>query len=317
MKAQELIIPEDSITFDGLFRHIEEQTSYTVAYNHATLDPAKKIAVPSSFRNIHLEDALSSLFGETPYSYTINGNHIIILSAEKNRRDLRRECSYLVKERPFSFKGKVLDGHSKEILEYATVCLLDADDRILSAGITGETGEFRLATGDVPCKIKISFIGYETLEKEINRVNESLGAFLMKTAELHLEEITVTGSPLQPKIDRITYPVTPQMREGTFNAMDLLGKIHGIYYDKSTQTLKVNNQAGVLLLLDGIQQSPVYIKNLSSGQIHTIEVIREPSGRYISEGYEVKPDHKPSCNGKIVLSGENKQPPPFGWRFLL
>jgi hypothetical protein len=287
MKAQELMIPEDSITFDGLFKQIEKQTPYTVAYSHAILDPAKKIAIPSSFRNIHLEDALSSLFGETPYSYTINGNHIIILSAEKNRRDLRRECSYPGKERPFSFKGTVLDGQSKEILEYATVCLLDADDRILSAGITGETGEFRLAMGDVPCKIKINFIGYETLEKEINGVNENLGAFLMKTAEHHLEEIIVTGRPLQSKIDRVTYPVTPQMRKGTFNAMDLLDKIHGVHYDRSTQTLKVNNQASVLLLLDGIQQSPVYIKNLSSGQIHTIEVIREPSGRFISEGYEV------------------------------
>jgi hypothetical protein len=283
------VIPEDSITIDDLFRQIEEQTPYTVAYSHTIVDPAKKISIPSSMGNILLEDALSYLFGETPYSYTINGNHIIILPAGKNRKDFRRDRPAPERERPFSFKfkGRVVDGQSREMLEYATVCLLDADNRILSAGITGETGEFRLATGYMPRKIKINFIGYETLVEDIYGANENLGTFLMETAEWHLEEITVTGMSLQPKIDRTTHTVTPQMREGTFNAMDLLDKIPGIYYDKSAQTFKVNGQTGILLLLDGMQQSPVYIKNLSSGQIRAIEVISEPSGRFISEGYGV------------------------------
>ncbi|MDR2809082.1 MAG: outer membrane beta-barrel protein [Tannerellaceae bacterium] len=287
VKAQEILIPEDSATFHGLFRQIEAQTPYTVAYSHAILDPEKKISIPFSFRNIHVEDALSSLFGETPYSYTINGNHIIILPVDKNRRDLRREGSYPERERPFFFTGMVLNRKSKEILEYATVCLLDANNRILSAGITGETGEFRLTTAESPRKIRISFIGYETLEKEVNEVNEHLGSFGMDAAEVYLEEITVTGKSLPSKIDRRTYPVTPHMREGTFHAIDLLDKIQGIQYDPSTQTLKVNHQTNILLLLDGIQQSAVYIKNLSPEQIRAIEVIREPSGRFISEGYEV------------------------------
>jgi hypothetical protein len=286
-KAQELVIPEDSITIGGFFRQIEEQTPYTVAYSHAIIDPEKKISIPSSMGNIHLEDALSYLFGETPYSYTMNGNHIIILPAGKNRNDFRHEWPFPYGKRSFSFKGRVIDRQSREILEYTTVYLYDTDDRTLSAGITDETGEFRLATAYTPDKIKISFIGYETLIEDLHGVNEDLGLFLMETAELHLEEITVTGKSLLSKIDRTIHTVTPQMREGTFNAMDLLDKIHGIYYDKSAQTLKVNSQAGILLLLDGMQQSPVYIKNLSPKQIRAIEVIHEPSGRFISEGYGV------------------------------
>ncbi|MDR0700325.1 MAG: hypothetical protein LBG28_14090, partial [Tannerella sp.] len=54
IKAQELVIPEDSITIGGFFRQIEEQTPYTVAYSHAIIDPAKKISLPSSIGNIHL-----------------------------------------------------------------------------------------------------------------------------------------------------------------------------------------------------------------------------------------------------------------------
>ncbi|MDR2776178.1 MAG: carboxypeptidase-like regulatory domain-containing protein, partial [Tannerella sp.] len=288
MGAQELRIPEDSITIGGLFRHIEEQTPYTVAYSHAFLDPAKKISMPSSSGNIHLKDALSFLFGEMPYSYTINGSHIIILSAETDRYDgSYPEERSLSEERQFTFKGTACDRQSKERLEYATVCLLDADERMLSIGITGETGEFRLQTSRAPRKIKISFIGYETLMKDINGINENLGTFLMETTEQQLDEIIVSGGSLQSKTDRRTCHITPQMREGTFNAAELLDKIPGIHYDKYTQNFDVGNQSDILLLLDGMQQSPVYIKHFPSRQIRAIEIIREPSGRFISEGYGV------------------------------
>jgi hypothetical protein len=286
-QAQELMILQDSLTFGGLFRQIEEQTPYTVAYSHAILDPARKIPIPPSFGNIHLEEALASLFGETPYSYTIEGNHIIILPAAKGRPGFRREWAQGRSEGVFAFKGKVADSQSGEGLEYASVALLDESNRILSAGITNQAGEFSLRASRLPSRITISFLGYETLVEEMSGAGENLGAFGMDASGLHLEGITVTGKPAPSPIDRTVYPVTPQMREGTFDAADLLDKINGIYFDKSTQTFQLNNQSDILLLLDGMKQSPAYIRNLSSRQIRAIEVIREPSGRFLSEGYGV------------------------------
>jgi len=215
LQAQELKITADSITIPDFIRRIEAQTPFTVAYSPADFDPAIKIPIPSSFVNIRLHDALAYLFGETQYSCTINGNHIIILPVERNQR--RRPTENAM---PLTLRNRLSD----ESTDYPAM-------------------------------------------------------------EIRLDEIIITGKSTQSKIDRITYNVSPQMREGTVNAIDLLDKIHGVYYDKSTQTFKVNNRQDILLLLDGVQQSDVYIKNISSRQIRAIEVILEPTGRFLSEGY--------------------------------
>jgi hypothetical protein len=285
MQAQEPVIAEDSITLGGFFRKIEEQTPYTVAYSHAILDPSRKIPVPGgAFGSIRWEDALSGLFAEMPYSWTINGNHIIILPAGRGDADLSGELP-AGRKRPFTFKGAVRDRQTGDILEYATVFLLDAGDRMLSVGITDETGSFRIETPRLPRKIKIHFIGYETFVKDIGGMNENLGTFPLETAAFPLEEITVTERK-NTKADRDVYRITPQMREGTVNVTDLLDKIHGVYYDKSTQTFRVNGRdGGILLMLDGMLQSPVYLMHLSSRQIRAVEIIREPSGRLLAGGY--------------------------------
>jgi hypothetical protein len=278
MHAQELTITDDSITLFDFFRQIEEQTPYTVAYSHALLNPSRKIPVPAgSFGRINVEEAISGLFGEMPYSYTINGNHIIIIPTGKI-------SEALAADKKFTFRGTVLDRQSGEILEYATVFLLDADDRMISAGITNNKGLFRIVTSRFPHKIKINFIGYETFIRKIGGMNENLGTFALETAAFNLDEITVTERK-NTKTDKVVYNISPQMREGTVNVTDLLDKIHGLYYDKSTQTFKMNGQSGILLMLDGMLQSPVYIMNLSSQKIRAVEVIREPSGRLISGEY--------------------------------
>jgi hypothetical protein len=68
---------------------------------------------------------------------------------------------------------------------------------------------------------------------------------------------------------------------------DLLDKIPGIRYDKTSQAFRVDGRGGVLLMLDGMWQSPAYLKNLSSQQIRAVEVVREPSGRFLSGEYGV------------------------------
>jgi hypothetical protein len=286
MQAQELTITDDSITLGGFFRKIEEQTPYTVAYSHALLDPSRKIPVPGSFGRRPVEEALSVLFVEMPCSWTINGNHIIILPARQGDANPAGARPAAGRKQQLAFKGTVRDEQTGDGLEYATVFLLDAGDRMLAAGITNETGAFRILPSLLPRKIKIHFIGYETLITEIDRMNENLGTFALKTALFHLEEITVTERK-NTKANKLVYRITPRMREGTVDVTDLLDKIPGIYYDKTAQTFKVDNRSDVLLMLDGMWQSPIYIKHLSSQQIRTVEVIREPSGRFLSGEYGV------------------------------
>ncbi|MDR0732541.1 MAG: outer membrane beta-barrel protein [Dysgonamonadaceae bacterium] len=273
--AQPLTSVKDSLTVGAFFRLIETQTPYTFAYSHVQVDSAMKISVPAG--NIRMEDALSHLSRETPYTFEITGNHIIVYPRGENR-------SYPPEEKQFVVKGRVAERQTMNMLPYASVCLLDAAGNVLSASITDATGVFRLITGRVPHQIKISFIGYETLVDAINGADEDAGVFLMETSEHFLDEITVAGRTV--KADRTAHRITPEMYDGTFDAMDLLGKIHGLDYDKSAQTVKVDDKTNILLTVNGMKQSPDYINSLPSRQIRMIEVIREPHGRFVSDGYD-------------------------------
>jgi hypothetical protein len=45
--------------------------------------------------------------------------------------------------------------------------LLDADNRPAVTGITTDRGTFRIKTFRMPARIKISYLGYETLSEDI------------------------------------------------------------------------------------------------------------------------------------------------------
>ncbi|HXC04250.1 MAG TPA: outer membrane beta-barrel protein, partial [Bacteroidia bacterium] len=50
-------------------------------------------------------------------------------------------------------------------------------------------------------------------------------------------------------------------------------------------TIKVDNNSKVIILVDGLEKDQEYIKNLSPDRLKKIEVIRSPGGRYGLEGY--------------------------------
>ncbi|MDR2914921.1 MAG: outer membrane beta-barrel protein [Tannerella sp.] len=100
-----------------------------------------------------------------------------------------------------------------------------------------------------------------------------------------LNEIEVTAGNVHHKTDRIGYRITSGMAAGTANVEELLGKIPGISFDRVSNCIKVGHHKEVLLLVDGIQQSADYIKNLSPHRVSFVEVIHESSGRFVSEGY--------------------------------
>ncbi len=55
--------------------------------------------------------------------------------------------------------------------------------------------------------------------------------------------------------------------------------------DRYNNTIKVDNDDKVIILVDGMQKDQEYIKNLAPDRLKKIEVIRDPGGRYALEGY--------------------------------
>ncbi len=242
-----------------------------------------KMSVSRKFRNP--EEALNYLLNGKPFRIEKSDNVYIIVSTKKVMNNNNPIVWADENKEQFIFTGKVSDQQTQEPLCYATVCLLNSDSQPLITGITNDDGVFRFTTSLIPQKIKISFLGYETLFKDIRDLNCELGLFSLSTDPIQLEEAVVKADDIRYKTDRISYTITSQMIEGVFNAEELLNKIPGIQFDRLSNDIKINNSKEVLLLIDGIQQPAEYIRALSPLRISAVEVINEPSGRFVSDGY--------------------------------
>lgn len=284
----QLIFPHGKINIKEVINQIEDQTPYTVAYNHTNLDINNVVELPD--KTLSLNNVLTLLVKESGCTYKIQGNHILIQKFENQDKSGYKPLpanSPLTVEADFrkEYSGKVFDSKNHEPLGYATIALLDRNQEVITAGVTNDKGTFRFKTKREAVQLRISFIGYKTREQLLQGNKKDLGIIYLEEDETQLREVTVTASGVNYQVDRNSYIVTDQMRSNSSDAQELLDHIHGIRVDKVSNTIKVGNETAVLLLVDGIQQSQQYIKNLPPDRIQRIEVLNEPTGRYLSEGY--------------------------------
>jgi len=286
---KQVSLPAGRITVKEVIRLIEEQTPYTIAYSHTDLDINKSLEMPENILSV--ERILSLLLKDTGSTYKIQDNHILI-QKQKKKEELIANTQPIIPVKANipaieikDYSGKVLDAKTHNPLAYATVVLLDSEGKAVTAGVTNDKGIFDLAPKQAVTLLRISFIGYKTLEQVIQIRGKDLGTFYLEEDETQLNEVTVTASSVNYHVDRNSYVVTDEMRNKSSDAQELLNQIHGIRFDKVSNTIKVGNETAVLLLVEGIQQSQEYIKNLPPDRIQRIEIVNEPTGRYLSEGY--------------------------------
>lgn len=285
--SEEIVAQETNIRFtesdisrEEAFRQIEAQTPYSIAFNHTSLNIKTTILLPSG--TISLANALNVILKDSECTYRINKKHIIIIPASEQNED---KTVFSRQAKTFSYTGIVFSGKNGKKLGYATVSLLDDKGKAFLSGTTDDEGQFFLTYPKQAFRIRISFIGYQTIYQDLETTGINLGDFHLEEEKKVLDEVIITTGTVNHEVDRNSYIVTAKMRQGVSNAQELLDRIHGVRFDKIANTIKVGSESSVLLLVDGMQQSQDYIKNLSPERIRKIEVITEPSGRFLSEGY--------------------------------
>lgn len=171
----------------------------------------------------------------------------------------------------------------------AEVTVWDKDSVEQLIGIAGKNGYFECTATKRPVKIQIRYLGYApyTIEGAASTQTNILSLdTCYLSADLELDEIVVSGTHVDRSTDADTYLVTNGMREKAINTYDLLDQLHGVRYDKMTNTIRVGNESKVLILVDDMEQSKEYIASINPERIARIEVSKQPKGRYQSEGYE-------------------------------
>ena len=231
------------------------------------------------------ENALSWLLNDTPFRIEKIGTVYVIVPDNDKQHDQPYVAIQHTNEEKFVFRGTVTAQTTGEPLEYATVSLLNADSTLLTSGIATAQGQFVIRTSRIPSRIKISYIGYETMVRDVHNLNGELGDFALEETAIQLNEAIITADNIRQGISHETFVVTPQMRIGAMNAQELSEKIPGVRFDQTSNTLQLNYQTNILLLVDGVQHSPEYLKYLSPNRIQSIDVVYALSGRHVSDDY--------------------------------
>jgi hypothetical protein len=194
----------------------------------------------------------------------------------------------LVNASNYQVHGRLKDAASSQPIEFATIAIRNYEsNEIVSSLITDSKGEFLFAIAPGTYKLEIRCLGYVEVIKRLDVENRDtyLNTIRMNIDTKELNEVCVVASNLIEKHDKDIHTMTKQLKEGANTAKDLLTKIRGIHVDPLDNSIRVNNDNNVLLLVDGVEKDQAYIKNLSPDRIIRIEVVNNPTGRYLTDGY--------------------------------
>ena len=145
-------------------------------------------------------------------------------------------------DRKLTIRGQLLDADLKEPMIQATIQLFTATDSIFVGGtVSDNKGNFYVeAPSSGTYKLRISSIGYQTIERELTlrrNENQDLGNLLMESESFMLQEAVVTGRAAQVIVrkDTILYnPDAYRTPEGS-PIEELIKRIPGAEVDEERQ----------------------------------------------------------------------------------
>jgi len=192
--------------------------------------------------------------------------------------------------------GIVLDSTDRKPVAFATVSLISLETKKpINGAVADENGLFVITK--VPAgkyKVAISFIGYETVDKEITVEEKGevlLGTVVLSLQAQELDEVTVEGKKdlIEERVDRTIYNADQDATTRGGDAADVLRRVPALTVDldgnvslRGNQNIRVliNNKPSTILastVADALKQIP-------ADQIKSVEVITSPSARYDAEG---------------------------------
>lgn len=185
-----------------------------------------------------------------------------------------------------TISGQVKDEATGNPLEFCNVSIYNLKDSLISGVATDQKGFYSTELPMGNYKQILSYVGNCSDTTILYAYeNKFLGVYTLTPDAKLLEAASVSASSRSSEIDRDVQLVTKEMKDGAPAAKYVLDKMNGVHYDEFNNSIKVDNDDRVIILVDGIQKDQEYVKNLDPDRLKKVEVIRDPSGRYGMEGY--------------------------------
>jgi hypothetical protein len=186
-----------------------------------------------------------------------------------------------------SISGTIIDNTTKKPMEFTSVSLLTLkDSTLVKGGITNSKGEFlfnNVTTGIY--KVRISFIGYQTIRKIVTIINtgsrQNLGEFILEGVNSMIGEVIITpDQPVTIKKDTIEFNADMFQVEKNAVVEDMLKKLPGVEIDGEGK-IKAQGMDVTRVFIDGkpfFGNDPlIATQNLPAEMIAKIQVIDKKS----------------------------------------
>lgn len=198
----------------------------------------------------------------------------------------------------FKIEGTLLDENSKP-LPFSNVLLLKAADSTLVKGVaTNENGIFEFESFPANTYIvSASMMGYEKFSSPSFTISTETPTFSfqpikMKLVSNQLKEVTVAAKKpfIEQQVDKTVVNVENSIVASGNSALEVLEKAPGVIVDQQNDQIKLKNKSGVLFMIDGkrnyLSEADLvqFLKNMTSDQIASIEIITNPSSKYDASG---------------------------------
>lgn len=220
-----------------------------------------------------LPEAVREVCGFYPVKVTVKGHDILVECIQKDKTKLT---------------GRLVNGGNQAIA-YANILLLSpSDSTVLGGGVSNEAGDFVIPCSAREARVRISCVGYHTLERTLPIGN--VGTLRMSVANNRLGAVTVSGQApiIRNEADRVTYVVKHDQFAHELTALEVLNRVPMISVTGGKASILGKGEAHFMLNGRIMEQGSETIRqklwSLRAEDIERIEVISVPSGKYQTEG---------------------------------
>ena len=257
-----------SKVLEDLNAAINDKTIYFI------YDELEDFTVTSHFTDLSIQEAIREVIGFYPMKVTYDGDKIFVECTQK-------EDAKVI--------GRIVDENGHPI-EFANISLHHATDvpdndkksTYLNGGVSNENGDFVIPCQTRRVMLRVSYIGYKTVERTIS-VGE-IGTITLQPETYMMNGVEIKGEIPQYKAAQggLTVDVQHSILHDIGTADDLLSmmplvkNINGKYevLAKGEPEIYINNKK---------VRNPIELKQLKSVDIKSVDIITAPGAKYNAE----------------------------------
>ena len=186
-----------------------------------------------------------------------------------------------------TISGKVEDSKGA-VIPIGNVIIISKEDSTFISGDVFYDGVLEISINDPVNKmLKIESLGFEAYMLDIPQESTQLGVIVMNSASFALETVTVSSKKSQ-LFSQSNGTTTVNVENTALSSMgtvvDILMSSPGILVNGSDE-VSMFGKGAVKIFIDGEEVStPDILKSMTSEQIKSIEIIRNPSAKYDASG---------------------------------